>query len=292
MTDPVRSTDDVAALAARADRIETPCGDGTLAWRCWGDPSGAPVVLLHGGSGSWTHWVRNVDALVRAGRRVVVPDMPGFGESAAPPDGDDADAIAPWLERGLDGVLGAVPVAVVGFSFGGLTAGIWATQQPGRFARLVLVGAPGLCGGLLPPLGLRRWDTVAEGAPREAVHRHNLRQLMLAHDASADALAVSLHAANVVRDRLRNRRLMRTDLLARLLPGIDCPVAGLCGAQDPLYRGRLERAESIFACAPRGLGLVSIPDAGHWVQFEAPDAFDEALAAALGATDSADTAGR
>jgi 2-hydroxy-6-oxonona-2,4-dienedioate hydrolase len=215
--------------------------------------------------------------------------MPGFGESAPPPDGDDADAIAPWLERGLDRLLGADPVAVVGFSFGGLTAGIWASQRPGRFARLVLVGAPGLCGGPLPPLGLRRWDAVAEGPQRDAVHRHNLLRLMLAHDASADALAVSLHAANVVRDRLLNRRLMRTDLLARLLPGIDCPVAGLCGAEDPLYRGRLGPAAASFARAPHSLGLVAVPNAGHWVQFEAPDAFDVALATAL---DAARPAGR
>ena len=41
----------VEGIAAEAERVETPCGDGTLVWRRWG--SGPPLVLLHGGYGSW-----------------------------------------------------------------------------------------------------------------------------------------------------------------------------------------------------------------------------------------------
>jgi len=40
-------------------------------------------VLLHGGTGSWMHWIRNVEALSRD-MMVVVPDLPGSGESASP----------------------------------------------------------------------------------------------------------------------------------------------------------------------------------------------------------------
>ena len=40
------------------------------------------MLLLHGGSGSWTHWLRNIQPLVDAGRQVLVPDLPGFGDSA------------------------------------------------------------------------------------------------------------------------------------------------------------------------------------------------------------------
>ena len=78
------------ALLARATRCETPCRtvSGTMVWHLWGqqgfDASLAPLLLLHGGSGSWTHWLRNIDALVASGRRVLVPDLPGFGDSAAP----------------------------------------------------------------------------------------------------------------------------------------------------------------------------------------------------------------
>ena len=39
----------VAGVAAKAERLETPCGDGVMVWRVWG--SGPPLVLLHGGYG-------------------------------------------------------------------------------------------------------------------------------------------------------------------------------------------------------------------------------------------------
>jgi len=57
--------------------LVTPLGDGHIVWRCWGE--GTPLVLLHGGTGSWLHWIRNVEAL-SCDMMVVVPDLPGSGE--------------------------------------------------------------------------------------------------------------------------------------------------------------------------------------------------------------------
>ena len=52
----------IERLRAQATRRETPCGAGTMVWHVWGEtrPGLPPVVLFHGGSGSWTHWVRNI----------------------------------------------------------------------------------------------------------------------------------------------------------------------------------------------------------------------------------------
>src|SRR5439155_25324434 len=72
----------VEKIAAEAQRFETPCGEGSMVWRSWG--SGPPLVLLHGGYGSWSHWIRNVLPLSRH-FRVIAPDLPGLGESATPP---------------------------------------------------------------------------------------------------------------------------------------------------------------------------------------------------------------
>ncbi len=270
-------------LAARATRHTTPCGSGPLVWHRWGPAAGAPVVLLHGGSGSWTHWLRNIDALAGVGHAVWAPDMPGFGDSAAPPDGHDADVLPGWLEPGLQQLIGDTPVALVGFSFGALVAGLWARARPARVARLVLVGSPGLSAERLPPLDLRRWDSLPPGDARQSAHRHNLLQLMLAHADAATPLAVALHAANVERDRLRLRRLMLTDAVALLLPQLACPVHGIWGAQDVLYASRLPLIGQVLGTAPGFRTLALLPNAGHWVAFEAAAAFNAALAAALAA---------
>ena len=267
------------ALEAQSHMLKTPSGDGTMVWRLWGE--GEPVLLLHGGAGSWTHWVRNIGALAARGLQVIVPDIPGFGDSARPPGAQDADDLLPTLEDGLQQVVGARAVAAVGFSFGGLTATLWAAARPARFAHVVLVGAPALSDERLAPLPLRPWHGLDEAATR-AAHRHNLRVLMLAHDASIDELAVAIHGANVSRDRLRRRRLMLTDVVARTLPTLRCTVSGIWGGLDVLYRaGRLQLVHDVLGRAPGFRRVVVLPDAGHWVAYEAASAFDAELAALL-----------
>jgi pimeloyl-ACP methyl ester carboxylesterase len=273
----------VSELLARATRLETPCGTGAVVWHVWGpgNSTQAPLVLLHGGSGSWTHWLRNIDALVAAGRRVWVPDMPGFGDSAPPPDGSDVDALVAPLEAGLGHLLGARACELVGFSLGGLTAGLLALQHPARAARLVLIGAPGL--GMQPvrPFVLKSWRQESDPVARKAIFRQNLAALMLYRDESIDELAVWLQAANVVRDRLLRRRKSRTPMLAAALPQLACPVHAIYGSEDVLYSGQLEAMAQVLATAADYRGLRLIEGAGHWVQYEAAPAFNEALAAAL-----------
>lgn len=262
-------------LAASAQVQHSPCGDGTLVWHTWGQ--GRPLLLLHGGSGSWTHWVRNIQPLVDAGRSVWVPDLPGFGDSACPSDCTDADHLPPWLEQGSAQLLGPQPVDVAAFSFGALVAGYWAVRYPARIASLMLVGAPALSSERLPPLPMRFWAGIEPGDRRDAVHRHNLRTLMLAREASIDAQAITLHGANVERDRMRRRRLMLTDALLHLLPQVQAPLAGLWGEQDVLYRGRQQIIAPALALAPAFAGLTLVPEAGHWVQYEAADTFNARL---------------
>ena len=72
-----------AAVAADAEVIHTPCGDGNLVWRRWGKGKGAPVVLVHGGSGSWTHWIKNITGLAERGE-VWAGDLPGLGVVVIP----------------------------------------------------------------------------------------------------------------------------------------------------------------------------------------------------------------
>jgi pimeloyl-ACP methyl ester carboxylesterase len=267
-------------ILALSTRHTTPCGSGELVWHTWG--TGEPLLLLHGGSGSWTHWIRNVEALAASGRRVVVPDLPGFGDSARPPDGQDADAVAAALADALPRLLGEAPVDIAGFSFGGLCAALMAAQTPQRVRHLLLVGAPGM-GLRTSRLALSSWREQATEDGRRAAHRRNLATLMLHDDAAIDDLAVSLQAANVPRDRMHRRRLALTDVLVSRLPTLACPVDAIYGAHDALYEDVLDRIAPTLRLAPGFGELVLLPGAGHWLQYEAPAAFHRELLRLLAA---------
>ena len=276
---------EVSAVLQHARRVCTPCGQGDLVWHVWGeqgaDPALPPLLLLHGGSGSWTHWLRNVLPLAASGRRVLVPDMPGFGDSALPPSGADADAMPAPLEQGLTQLLGQAPCDVAGFSFGGLTAGLLASEFPARVATLVLIGTPGMGLQALVPFKLKGWRHLPDAAQRLAVHRHNLQLLMLHAPEAITPLACELQSANALRDRLPKRRLSRTDILLRTLPGLSCPLYALYGEHDPFYKGQVPAYEAVLQLAPEFRGMHAIAGAGHWAQFEQPAVFNQALLAIL-----------
>ncbi|MBK6614101.1 alpha/beta fold hydrolase [Ottowia sp.] len=269
---------------ALGQRLATPGGRGDLVWHAWGEARDGepPLVLLHGGSGSWTHWVKNILPLVDAGRRVLAADLPGFGDSAPPLDGSDADAMLEPLAAGLRQLAPGGQADLVGFSFGGMTAGMLLAEHPALARRLVLVGAPAM--GVVPgrQFELKAWRHLQAPRDQAEVHRHNLGVLMLHAPDLIDGLALELHIANVQRDRLPRRRLAHTDILARSLPRVPCPVHAIYGAHDAIYRQHIHGLSDAFAAAaPRFGGLRLIEGAGHWVQFEAPEAFHAALLRAL-----------
>ena len=273
----------VQALLAQAARIETPCDAGTLVWHLWQPAASTalnakvPVLLLHGGSGSWTHWLRNIGPLLAAGRCVLVPDLPGFGDSAAPEGGVDADACTAPLAAGLRQLLGHRACDVVGFSFGAMVAGFLAVQHPARVVRLMLVGAPAMGESFGRPIDLLPWRQLTDPAHQHAAHRHNLAALMLHQPEAITALAVHLQATNVARDRMRGRSLQRTGALVQALKQVACPVYAVYGREDVLYAGQFDALAQAFQCAPRFEILTLVAAAGHWVQFEQSDAFNQIM---------------
>jgi pimeloyl-ACP methyl ester carboxylesterase len=272
--------DDWSRLSESGERLATPCGDGEIVWHRWGR-GGEPIVLLHGGSGSWTHWVLNIDALVGAGREVWAPDLPGMGDSALPPGAEDAPDLVEPLMASWDRLLPAGPVDLVGFSFGGMVAGLLAAAHADRVRRLVVVGAPAL--GLVPrrQADLRAWRHLP-AERHDAIHRHNLAALMLEDAGRIDDVVLALHRENVMRDRMGRRRRAHTALLAEALARVPSPVGAIYGEHDVIYRGYEDQIEPTLArSAPDFRGLRWIEGAGHWVQFEQAEAFNATLIEAL-----------
>jgi len=249
-----------------------------LVWHTWGAPERPALVLLHGGSGSWTHWVRNIAPLRDAGWRVLVPDLPGFGDSDLPPGCSDVPQLPVHLHAGLQQLKPQGPVQIVGFSFGGMTGALWLAEYPQDAQALVLVGAPGL--GLTVPerIALKGWRHLPTPEQQNEVHRHNLMALMFERPESLDGLALALHAANVQRDRMPRRRLSSTPIVAEALPRVQARVSAIYGEHDALYRQRLaEVREALPRWAPHWGQWHTVPGAGHWVIYEAAEAFNAAL---------------
>jgi 2-hydroxy-6-oxonona-2,4-dienedioate hydrolase len=277
---------DLAAALAGAQRCVTTHDKARTVWHWWGDASQPVVVLLHGGSGSWTHWVRNIGPLRDAGWQVLAPDLPGFGDSDLPAGCTDVDHLPEHLHAGLLQLQGAGVcghgIHLVGFSFGAMAGALWLAQYPSDAQQLVLVGAPGM--GLTVPdrVRLKGWRHLPAPEAQAQVHRHNLMALMLQRPQSLDALALDLHSANVQRDRMPRRRLSSTDILAQTLPRIQARVSAIYGEHDALYRGRLPEVQSAMQGLSHRWGQGhTLQGAGHWVQYEAAVQFNAVLLALL-----------
>ncbi len=112
-----------------------------------------PVVMLHGGgpgASAWSNFGRNLPVFAER-YRVLMPDQPGFGESAAPPvEGNYFTFSARALASLLD-VLEIGKVHLVGNSLGGGTAVRFALNYPERAGRLALMGPGGLSLNVFSP---------------------------------------------------------------------------------------------------------------------------------------------
>jgi 2-hydroxymuconate-semialdehyde hydrolase len=116
--------------------------------------SGSPVLLIHGsgpGVSAWANWRLTIPALA-TGRRVIAPDMVGFGFSQRPTG--VRYNLDTWVAQAI-GLLDALQIEqtdLVGNSFGGGLALALAIRHPTRVRRLVLMGAAGVSFPITPGL--------------------------------------------------------------------------------------------------------------------------------------------
>lgn len=264
------------AVAEQARRAETPCGTGSMVWRAWGE--GQPIVLLHGGSGSWRHWLRNIPVLA-TGHMVLCPDLPGLGDSDMPPGQASPDGIGALLRDGLRLLLGGRSYDLVGFSFGALCSGHLAAQDHEGCRSLTIVGA-GALGFTRSPTELVKVRHL-EGAARDDANRHNLAELMFADATRIDEVALAMQDLHTRRARFKSRGWANTDSLKQAILRSRAPLGAIYGEQDAIARPHVQlRLDLVHEMRP-GSRTEKIPGAGHWVAYEAADAFNSALARVL-----------
>lgn len=230
--------------------------------------SGQPLLFLHGVGNLGSSWFEVAPAFAGS-FRVVVPDLPGHGESA-PVSGDLPMAtIVGGAERLLLELTSERKAIVVGNSMGAWIATLLALKHPERVERIVLVN-----GGALPG---------DPGAPSLLPQtREQAAELMaLLRDPAAPPLPDWL-----LDDLVRRAPTGPTARLTRDLPGlvanlligrlgeVRTPTDLLWGASDQLMK--VAYAERMLAELPAAR-LTLLEHCGHIPQLECAPAFVAAL---------------
>jgi len=273
-------TEIVKTLAAQATRLETPCGDGAMVWHRWDGPAGrTPAVLLHGGWGAWTHWIKTIPTLARD-RTLFVADLPGMGDSADAPEPHAAESLSNIIADGVEVLLpGGAPYHAVCFSFGGVMGAWMAARHGERCRSLTLTGAAGFGDLHFVVTGITVPDPSWDHDWIDAVHWENLRLLMFADTEGIDPLALHVHRQNISRGRVRTRRISLSDGLLQALPRVVSPIGGIWGSADSTGGGVsdiLKRRDILRTYQP-DCAFDIIDGIGHWVMYEAPDIYLDAL---------------
>lgn len=257
-------------LDASATRRETPCGDGTMVWRCWNEGAGRPLVLLHGGSGSWLHWTRQIEPFA-AQRAVLVPDLPGLGDSANPPGEHSPGNVAAVVTAGLRQLVPSTEnVDLAGFSFGANIAGHVAALLAPRLRSVTILGA-GSMGTPRNPVPLMKVRD-KEGEARVAAHRHNLGSMMIADTARIDDLALAIQERAFINSRLRSRPFATATMLSDALARAEgVPVNAIWGDRDHVAMPDITLRTDALRRARPDARIALVPGAGHWVAYEAAD---------------------
>lgn len=267
--------DPIFALDSEGERITTPCGDGEMVWRRWG--AGQPVVLLHGGSGSWLHWLKTIPAL-KSTYEVWATDLPGLGDSAmpaAPPTPETAAAAV------ADGLRELIPhhrrAQLVGFSFGAHVGTFAAGLLGDHIASFTIIGTSAL-GIERPPLEEfpKERAGMSDNA-RLAVHRRVLEILMISEPDRIDDLAVRIQSINVGKARFRSRKFAATDNVRQGLAHVTAPLRSIWGRNDVIAHPNVDACLEVLGLHHPELVAEIVEDAGHWVMYEQADAFNAAL---------------
>jgi len=243
------------------------------------DPAKPALIFIHGAGIDHTVWTLQTRYFAHHGRSVLAVDLPGHGRSESAPVGS-IEAYSEWIGQLIEAA-GVARAALAGHSMGALIALETAARMPEKVSALALLGV----------------------AARMPVHP----DLLAAADAN-DPLAFELvtswgygKAAHLGGNKAPGVWMLGGGkrLLERSAPGvlandfracdayktaadaasrISCPSLFVLGAAD---RMTPPKAAAPLANAMEGARTIVLPNAGHMMMIEQPDATLEALRSIL-----------
>ena len=251
----------------------------TVCWRIWG--KGQPIIFLHGGYGSWRHWIKQVTYLSKD-YQILVPDMPGFGESSDLKSDHTPENISLNLYQTFRklNISDLDNINLVGFSFGGLISGHLSYQflKKGiELKNLILVG-PGGTGARRGPMRemVRRTPKMSFEEILRA-HFENLKILMINNPKNIDQLSLYIQLENINNHRLKSRPISATNTLIKILEKQNLIPYLIFGEKDATVGPYLEERISIFRAASKDIRIHVEINAGHWIMYEKPDNFNKLI---------------
>jgi 2-hydroxymuconate-semialdehyde hydrolase len=244
---------------------------------------GPPLVLLHGGIECGGAYWAPVIARLAERHRLLLPDVPGLGESA-PVDRLDDETFATWLTGVLEQMQCARPTLVAHSLFGS-TAARFAARHGGPSRSLVIYAAPGVGPYRMPMrlryvairFGIRPTPRNAERFDRfalldlDATHRRD-PEWFAAFDEYTRSRATVPHVKRTMRKLVATETKQIPDAELRR---IAVPTTLLWGRHDRMVPLGLAQG----AAARLGWPLHVVDDAAHAPHMEQPDAFVDELSA-------------
>jgi 3-oxoadipate enol-lactonase len=237
---------------------------------------GNAVVLLHAVPFNSRMWEPQLDALSNQAR-LIAPDLPGFGLSPMREIrslSDYAEAVVDLLNR-----LGFDDVVVAGVSSGAYVGFEMIAPLGNRLKGLVIAGAVATPGVEQSPLDRHRLAAEVECGGLDAASGEYIPKLLgwgtqRSHPELMSRLKELTRENSPVGVAAALRAIADRPDFSSILPEIRCPALCIAGAEDPLTPPDLVRdmAERIPVAS-----AVIVPEAGHLVNLEAPEAFNRAL---------------
>jgi pimeloyl-ACP methyl ester carboxylesterase len=260
----------------------------TIAYRERG--TGPPFLLLHGGGPGASGWsnFRNNLADFQDAFRVILPDMPGFGDSELTDDGGRSYLVeASTAIAELIAGLGLGRVALLGNSLGGAVATRLAIDHPDLVDRLVLMGAAGGRSSLFTPSPMEGVKQLMSYYPDPTYERmRTLVRTFVYNDSDPvyDDIAQARFEASLDPKRIAGYRRVSDprypqNVVSREdMAGVRCPTLLVWGRDDRFVG--VDDALTYLAGIDDAR-LLLLPKCGHWVQAERPAVFAAHLTAFL-----------
>lgn len=251
--------------------------DVKLHYHALGDSNNPAVLFLQGsgpGASGWLNFRYNAQYFADAGFYVVVPDLPGFGDSEKPDRDYTLDFFVECVLQ-FATQLDISRFSLVGNSLGGAVSLGIALSVPQRVHHLIVMG----CGGLEDQItyfqkmeGIQAMTKVPLGSPEfTPAYLKQVLQLIV-HDPAhiTDELIEERFRILKTQNPAVFKRMVIPNLTPRLQE-IETPILGFWGGQDKFCP--ISGAETLVTHGKQ-VQMITLSQCGHWVMIEYPELFN------------------